>query len=233
MIYKGYMNSILDSPLSPTQQKSKQFKTKTIIGNRYGKLTVVEFSHRLKYRMFWICECDCGVVKKIDAEGFLSGKTKSCGCLQKKPAAGFKSTHGEAYKNKTKEYMIWASMKGRCLCATNKAYKDYGGRGIMICDRWLRYENFLSDMGRSPGKDYSIDRKDNDGNYEPSNCFWATRTHQNNNKRNNRNISYTGEVKTLAQWSTHLCIKYQTLHSRLNHLGFSIERAFTKQSPHI
>lgn len=124
-----------------------------------------------------------------------------------------------------KLYSIWGGMKNRCLNENFFAYKNYGGRGIKICQRWFNFENFKKDLGKCPeGK--TLDRINNDGNYEPSNCRWATWTEQRNNARGNRRVLFLGKKKTVSQWMRELGIKKPTLFNRLNR-GWSIKRAFT------
>lgn len=119
----------------------------------------------------------------------------------------------------TPEYWSWASMRGRCLNPKNPAYRNYGGRGITICDRWQRFEHFLADMGPRPSRAHSIDRIDNNGSYEPGNCRWATADVQSNNRRSNRRITINGETKGVSQWARHLGIGASTANMRLRRKG--------------
>lgn len=135
-----------------------------------------------------------------------------------------KRTHGES--NKSKEWNAWASMMQRCHNPKNKRFYSHGGRGIKVCERWMdSYENFLKDMGRAPTEKHSLDRKDNDGNYEPSNCKWSTKKEQANNTRRNIRVEYLGRVQTLMQWCDELAIPYLKAKARINR-GMSPERAF-------
>lgn len=136
-----------------------------------------------------------------------------------------RKTHGES--NKSKEWDAWSSMVQRCTNPNNKRYYSHGGRGITICDRWIKsFENFLSDMGRAPSKGHSLERKDNDGNYEPSNCKWATKIEQANNKRTNIRIHFNGRTQTLKQWCDELSLPYLRVKARI-HRGYSPEVAFS------
>lgn len=136
------------------------------------------------------------------------------------------TTHGERANGiRTKEVACWQSMKGRCYNPNDKSYENYGKRGIVVCDRWLdSFENFLEDMGRCPNG-MSLDRIDNNGNYEPGNVKWRTFKEQNNNTRGNKLIVYNGETKTIAEWADYLGIKSSTLYERLKR--WDIERSFT------
>ncbi|HVM93410.1 MAG TPA: hypothetical protein VMT67_11395 [Terriglobales bacterium] len=142
-------------------------------------------------------KCDCGKIIVTLESSLKSGNTKSCGCVrsEKFNIGDVRRTHG---KRRTSEYHIWASMVQRCTNPKNSSYHSYGGRGISVCDQWLIFEKFFSDMGERPaGK--SIDRIDNNGNYEPGNCRWATDREQHANKRNSKLVTLDGEVITTAE----------------------------------
>ncbi len=136
-------------------------------------------------------------------------------------------THGVSYSS---EYRVWVDMKIRCYDINNKRYKDYGGRGIKICDRWLNKENglqnFLNDMGKKPSSKYSIERINNNGDYVPENCRWATMKEQGCNRRNSRYITYKGKTQILIDWCNELNLLYETIRNRLYLYGWSIEEAF-------
>jgi|688.fasta_scaffold368304_2 hypothetical protein len=156
-----------------------------ISGTRYGKLIAVEELKNNKSRKRLIkCQCDCGNEKIVSYGNLRSNNTRSCGCLVI-PPKNTKITHG---KTRTIEYNSWKAMKRRCYDINHKSYNHYGGRGIIVCDRWLELDgngcsNFILDMGLRPSSKYSLDRIDVNGNYEPSNCRWATPKQQANNKR--------------------------------------------------
>lgn len=133
--------------------------------------------------------------------------------------------HGKSF---SPEHNAWRAMKGRCYNKNNQRYEYYGGRGIIVCDRWINsFENFYEDMGPRPSKNHSIDRKNNNGNYEPSNCHWATAIKQLRNRNSVKIIQYNGESKCVSEWAEMLNIPRRTLHNRLFRLHWSIERALT------
>lgn len=134
-------------------------------------------------------------------------------------------THG---LSKSLEYKSWSHMKERCYNIKCKKYPSYGARGIKICDRWRNsFENFLQDMGLKPGKEYTIERKDNNSDYSPNNCKWATPKEQARNKRGNKTITFNNKSQTIIEWSEELGIHKDVLYQRLNRLKWSVEKAFT------
>ncbi len=153
-----------------------------------------------KGRAYYKCLCDCGNIKEIRRDGLISGNIKSCGCLNRKNY----TKHG---RSRTLEYKSWQSMLERCNNPKKDNYNRYGGRGITVCGRWYVFKNFFKDMGKRP-KDLTLERIDNDGNYEPSNCKWATRTAQMRNRRlqktNTTGINGVGWVKKRKKYRVNI-----------------------------
>jgi hypothetical protein len=154
-------------------------------GERFGLLLVVDAAGFSKGRALWRCVCDCGATDVIAVGNLLQqGKKKSCGCATSAMVSAAKRTHGQA---RTAVYKRWLNMKQRCGNPDNPAWKNYGGRGIRVCDRWLNsFETFYADVGDPPAPSLSLDRIDNDGNYEPGNVRWATWSQQQKNARPER-----------------------------------------------
>jgi len=153
-------------------------------GKMFGNLTVLKRCGNIGVHTAYTCKCSCGNIKNIRAASLKRGDTKSCGCLRKIMMARKQMKHG-MYNTPT--YRSWSSMIARCTNPMHHQWKDYGGRGIKVCEEWTIFENFFSDMGERP-KGKSIDRIDNDKGYNSKNCKWSTRTEQNRNKRNSKGI---------------------------------------------
>lgn len=189
-----------------------------ISGMIFCRWTVLREDGRDKRgEVLWRCRCKCGNESRITSSSLRSGNSRSCGCILKDHPP--KKTHGAS---NTKLYQVWKGMIRRCENKNTRHYNDYGGRGISVCERWRHsFENFINDMGPRP-EGYSIERKDNNGNYEPLNCIWASSKDQNNNTRNNRVIIIGGEQKTMTQWSTIYGISASTIWKRIK-LGWSDE----------
>lgn len=198
---------------------------KDLIGKRFGNLTVLEVIKKTKTTARrCVCLCDCGSKSTPNFNHIKSGHTKSCGCLSIETAKKIFLKHG---MSKTKSYQAWSGMHERCRNKKYKSWHRYDGRGIKICKRWYKFENFLKDMGHPSTKSHSLDRISNDGDYEPSNCRWATWQEQNSNKSTNRVIEFNGTKKTLKQWANQTGLGRVTLSCRLDRYKWSIEKALT------
>lgn len=202
-------------------------KFEDLTGQKFGRLTVISIAERKKgYGVYWLCKCECGN-ETITSTGHLkSGHTKSCGCLQKERAKEYNQKHCQTY---TRMYYIWISMKGRCYNNNNNAYKNYGKRGIKICDEWLNnFEKFYEwSINNGYTDELTIDRIDVNGNYTPENCRWVDRITQANNTTRNKFLTYNNETKTLAQWCNILNLNYHTIKRRLNKYHWSVEKALS------
>jgi len=152
------------------------------IGDRYGRLVIVDAAPSRGHHRRWVCRCDCGTVKAFDQGNLRAGASKSCGCIKREQNAegSFSFTHG---MTGSPEYRAWSGARTRCYNENADSYADYGGRGIVMCERWTSFEAFYEDMGSRPSAEHSLDRRDVNGNYEPSNCRWATRAEQAQGRR--------------------------------------------------
>ena len=192
---------------------NKRFKN--LCGMKFGMLTVKSFAGRNEYGdRRWNCVCDCGQTCVILGNQMVRGVTKSCGCFRKV----FRRTHGCSLgTTKTPEYQAWLGLKTRCNDESSVHFRHYGGRGIKVCERWCTsFANFLADMGLRPSPTHSIDRIDNNGNYEPGNCRWATKKQQLRNKRTSRRIDFNGELLCVAEWADRLGLTQECIRGRLN-----------------
>jgi len=184
-----------------------------LTGRKFGRLTALFVSGSRKGGgSIWKMQCECGNIVDCDGANVRSGRTKSCGCLQNEVIKnGARTRHG---LSKTRTHNIWCGMHQRCENKNAEAYADYGARGIAVCKRWRIFENFLEDMGRCP-PGMTIERTDNDGNYEPDNCVWATRKVQVRNRRNSGVIyEHDGVALTLKDWGDRIGVPYQTMWHR-------------------
>lgn len=200
-----------------------------LTGKKYGRLTVLNREPNKKtHTDMWKCQCDCGNFIITRASSLKRGTTQSCGCLQKEVLSKMSSKHNMTH---TRLYSIWRGMKARCYSKNMKEFEIYGGRGIKVCNEWLDKENgFMNFYTWATANGYkdnlTLDRINNDGNYEPNNCRWLTMKEQAYNRRNNHYITYNNKTHTITDWGRYYNINTGTIYSRLQS-GWSIEKALT------
>jgi len=207
-----------------------------LVGQKFGRLKVVREAEPHIYpsgqtARRWLCICSCdGKEVTVQHSSLISGAATSCGCYHRERAAEANTTHGMARHGKQHHvYRIWAAMLERCGNPNNKSYKDYGGRGITVCKEWHNSAIFINwALASGWKKGLSIDRIDNNSNYEPDNCRWVTSKENNRNRRSNHLISFDGKIQTMGQWAEELNMSPATLNSRINILHWPIERALTE-----
>lgn len=197
-----------------------------LTGQRFERLLVIGQVDRQGHRYIrWLCKCDCGSTHATRTYGLTSGRTLSCGCLSRERVKASFTKHG---MNRTQPYGVWCSMKRRCYSPKYKHFDNYGGRGIKMCDAWKNsFQAFFDDMGERPTPGHSIDRIDNDGDYEPGNCRWATKSEQCSNTRANHFVVVGGHKMTLTQAAAAHNKSVMTVYKRLKR-GLSIEEALAR-----
>ncbi len=208
--------------MATPQPKPTDPRFKDITDKPYGRLTVLFYVGKPKGNALWHCRCKCGNEVTVQYSNLTSGNTQSCGCLLTDVMVERNTTHGNS---DSPEYETWQHMKRRCLDESCKDYKNYGARGITVCDRWLNsFQAFFEDMGKRPSPKHSIERVDNSKGYEPGNCVWATKEEQMRNTR--RTVFLTSEGKTLhlAEWCRLRGLKREMVAARLDR-GWSHEDA--------
>lgn len=184
---------------------------KDLTGQKFGRLTVEGFSHLDKHHKgHWLCRCECGAAVDVETHQLKCGKTKSCGCWKNDVNSKRLKTHGCEPK---RLYRVWVSMKKRCTNPKEPEYKNYGGRGITVCDEWrCSFESFrFWALVNGYEEGLSIDRIDNNGNYCPDNCRWTDRKTQNSNKRNNHRITFNGKTQTVTEWAEELKTSHEVI----------------------
>lgn len=213
------------SIMPETTNTPRPFSGKDLTGEKFMRWTVVGIDPDNKRHL--LCRCDCGSVRSVYRWSLTRKKSRSCGCFRDEVKKKHSTTHNMA---NTPEYESWQGCKKRCYNKRTLKYPRYGGRGIKVCNRWLTsFENFLSDMGMRPSPKHSLHRVDNDGNYEPSNCVWATPRIQSRNTSKTRFVVFNGKRLPLAEHAEREGLDYKTVHSRLQR-GYSMEMVFSKKS---
>jgi hypothetical protein len=192
---------------------------KDISGRRFGRLTAIRRVAKNQHRKsMWLFKCECGNEAVISISHAMNGHTQSCGCLHLEVLLQRSVTHGQArVKRRSGEYGVWSGIRARCRNKNDLGYKNYGGRGVKVCERWNNFENFLADMGPRPSPKHQIERIDNDGDYEPGNCRWATRIEQANNRRNNHFITMGGRTLSIADWARKIDFPYKELRALVDY----------------
>ena len=202
-----------------------------LVGQRFGRYLVISRAENKCGKTHWNCMCDCGKSKSVYAGSLRAGTSTSCGCQRDEETSRRNFKHGVAAgchaAQPPRTYNCWRNMKARCQNPKNPKYPVYGGRGITVCESWQTFANFYADMGDCPAK-HSIDRIDNDGNYEPSNCRWATDGQQGSNKSTNTNLTFNGKTMTVSEWAREIGIHHTTILQRIYRSGWCVEKALTE-----
>lgn len=210
----------MEKDLRTAKPRARRRVLASIVGKNYGLLTILD-ERRIKnglgksaFDVF--ARCICGKEKWVEERSVRRGLVTSCGSCANK-------THG---RSKTPEYAVWRSMLARCETKTHQAYKNYGGRGITVCDQWHTFEQFFADMGEQPFKGASIERINNSLGYSKDNCMWANSTAQNRNRRSNRLLTVNGVTKPVCEWAAQTGLRHNTICYRLDN-GWTPELAIT------
>lgn len=195
-------------------------KILNLTGRRFSRLVALQPSGARRQRSIeWECMCDCGTLTKVASSKLVSGETRSCGCIR----AEIHTTHA---MSSTLEYRIWSQMKERCYNPNNSRWPTHGRRGIKVCDRWRNsFENFIADMGARQSQGLSIERLDNDGDYTPQNCIWATSQQQAENRGTTRLIEIDGKRQSLKAWCREVGVPYLRTWKRIAQRGWEPQRA--------
>lgn len=210
-------------------------KFQDLTGQIFHGLTVQKRELRPgKNTAYWLCLCACGGTATVTTQNLKSGSTRSCGCLQKEKVIRALTKHGKA--DQCPEYSVWCGMRARCKNPNHKAYKHYGGKGIIVCQRWDDFQLFLDDMGPRPSKKHTIERKDGRLGYCPENCHWATMHEQSRNTSQNRHLTFNGKTLCLEDWEVEIGINHNVIRRRLLR-GWPIEKVLSpkkfKKSKHV
>lgn len=191
-----------------------------LTGKKYNLLTVIEKAEKTPQgKTNWMCRCECGNIVKVNGSNLRSGSVKSCGCLRHRTVDSTRKRH-------YKLYLVWSGMKDRCRNKNCRAYVNYGGRGIQVCDEWSNFDNFVEwALANGYKEGLTIERVDVNGNYDPHNCIWITKGEQSDNRRSCRYYTYKGKTQNLRHWCDEYNVEYQLVHNRVFKLGWDFEKA--------
>jgi len=192
------------------KRKGAGVPVRDVSGLRFGKLLVVGFSHMQSHKSMWNCKCDCGGLSIVSVSNLHTGHTTSCGCSRVEFGKTSR-THGMRH---TKAYSVWTNMITRCSNPNVKCFKNYGGRGINVCERWKVFDNFIADMG-TPASGMQLERIDNSKGYEPGNCKWETASRNCRNKRTNKILTHNGKSLCLSDWESEVGISARLISDRI------------------
>jgi hypothetical protein len=202
-----------------------------LTGKRFGRWSVLSRSQSLSGVVHWLCQCDCGTKRNVAGSKLRCGKTQSCGCFRADWSRENNVTHGHRRNGGSSEYQSWKSMKERCRNPRDRYYKDYGGRGIFVCQEWLGksgFQKFLEDMGPKPSRSHTIDRREVNGPYSAKNCRWATPGEQQRNKRINIFVRVGGKKMCLTEACLDLGLSYSGVYARMVRKKLSPEEAILR-----
>lgn len=215
------------------ERASRHRRRLNLNGRQFGRLTAIQQARTATGFPGWLCECDCGNRTVIRTSALHKGRVRSCGCLRREDLIERSTTHGALVGQSARAprlYRIWGGMRQRCGDANSSSYGRYGALGVRVCSEWSDFAAFHAwAMANGYRDDLTIDRIDSIGNYEPSNCRWATAVEQGNNTRRNRLVTFQGETRTVAEWAKVAGINYAALYGRLVDLGWSIGEALNRQ----
>lgn len=204
-------------------------KIHDLTGQRFGRLTVIGLKETDTRKTYWVCQCDCGNVKEARSDSLLAGSIRSCGCMKREQdkknlvnPSMIKAAEAGFKRGNTRLYTIWQNMRGRCNNINDPRYHRYGGRGIKVCTDWdndfIAFHTWAINNGYAEG--LTLDRIDNDGNYSPENCRWATQKQQARNRATNINITIGNSTRTLTEWCEIFNVDYKNVLQRYNRNGF-------------
>lgn len=198
-------------------------RIENLIGKKFGRLTVIGIDDKPSRKTYFVCQCDCGNVKTIRGDSLKCGAVKSCGCLKKEQDKINLTANHSHKQSGTRLYQIWIGMKMRCNNVHDTSYHRYGGRGIKVCEEWEnKFENFYNwSIKNGYDETLTIDRINNDGNYEPNNCRWANAKEQCNNRETNIKITIGNSTKTLTEWCLIFNLDFKMIYARYSRNGFA------------